>query len=192
MKKLSITIAILAIAAFTSANAQLSQSQINSNLTAQINALATAMGVSVTNYSPVYATSNGVVDTNSIGGEVAPLVGLLQGKGTWATTAIAWLLALATALAPFRTLIRHTIADKFNAYAAASSTEDNAYLRALFSKPWYIGFSILISFAGITLPNLADLDRALNQQNQAVAAAVAPKTAPVAQAAVSTPPKNTI
>lgn len=116
--------------------------------------------------------------TNAVSFELAPVVHLLFGDSSWVSKLLAWIAAFAAALAPFRTMIRHTIADRFNAYAAASTQAQDDYLRGLFSSKWYMTFGFLLSFAGITLPTLSDLERAVAQQHEAVVESKSPPPPP--------------
>lgn len=97
-----------------------------------------------------------------------PLIELLGGKGSWITTVIAWFGAVALALTPFTVFIQHKLADAINNVAASSETDDDAYLRWLFSRGWYRFPTFLLRFANIRFPTLSDLERALKLQAEAV------------------------
>lgn len=97
-----------------------------------------------------------------------PLLELLGGKGTWITTLIAWFAALSLALAPFAVWIRNKLADAINSAAETSGEDDDSYLRSLFSNPLYRLLTFVLNFANIRFPTLAELERAIELQREAV------------------------
>lgn len=128
-------------------------------------------------FSNGVAVATNLVDTTtvaqSVEDEFSPLFSLLVGHTAWGAKAVAWLLAFAAAISPWRTKIKHWISDAFNSYAATATAGQDEWLRALFSKVWYKAAAFGLNFAGISLPTLADLDRVIALQKQALAAATA-------------------
>lgn len=149
-----------------------------SNLTAQVAALQKQSAPtnpvlqSVTYSNGIAVSTNSVAPTAGavVSTELQPLFNLLGGKTqSMLATVMAWFLAISTLVAPWRTKIKHLISDKFNEVAAESSPDQDTYLRTLFGKGWYKLSTLLLAFAGITLPNTSDLDRVIAAQNEASA-----------------------
>jgi len=115
-------------------------------------------------YGP--ASESGVVTAASEA--IQPLLDLLGGKGTIVTTLLAWVAALGMALAPVSTWISHSLRDSLNRVAASQAEDDDAYLRRLFSAKWYSAAAFLLRFISVDLPVLADLERAIKLQAEAV------------------------
>jgi len=124
-------------------------------------------------------TVNTTTTVDAVGAQIAPFLHLLGGGSPWVSKTIAWLAAVSMALAPFRPRIKIYIADWFNRYSATASADQDAWLMALFSKPWYVGGSLLLRFAGIPLPTKADLERNIALQKETAAAAVIAATVKV-------------
>lgn len=97
-----------------------------------------------------------------------PILDLLGGSGTWITTVIAWFAAISAALAPFAVWIRNKLANAINAAAESSGEDDDVYLRTLFSASWYRFLAFVLNFANVRLPTLAELERAIALQKEAV------------------------
>ena len=116
-----------------------------------------------------------VVATNTAASSVVPetlkpIIDLLGAqKGTWITTVIVWFSAISALLAPFAVWIRNKLADALNNAAASSDDiDDDTYLRKLFSNKAYRFVAFVLNFANIRLPKLAELERAIELQKQAV------------------------
>lgn len=108
-------------------------------------------------------------DTSSV---LKPILDLLGGKGTWLTTIMAWGAALSAVLAPFAVWIRNKLADMMNAAAESSDENDDVWLRRLFSRTYYQFLAFLLNFINVRLPTLAELERAIELQRQAVVDAI--------------------
>ncbi|HOP99132.1 MAG TPA: hypothetical protein PLK78_17075 [Verrucomicrobiota bacterium] len=100
--------------------------------------------------------------------EIKPLLDLLSGKFGWLSTVLTWLGAITPVTALFATRFKHWASDKLNEIAASSDKDDDAYLRALFSQQWYRFLAFLLRFTPFQLPTLADLERAIALQEEAV------------------------
>ncbi len=100
-----------------------------------------------------------------------PLFDLLGGKGTWLITVITWFGTLSAILAPFSVWIQHRLTDWLNTAAASSETDDDQWLRNLYGNPLYRFVATALRFIHLRLPTLADLERALQLQQDAVAKA---------------------
>lgn len=121
--------------------------------------------------------TNAVVGTNSvvtpavatgINQTVQPILDLLKGSGTWITTLIAWFAAISAALAPFAVWIRNKLANMINTVAESSGEDDDEFLRRLFSAGWYRILAFVLNFANVRFPTLAELERAIAMQREAV------------------------
>lgn len=97
-----------------------------------------------------------------------PILDLLGGSGTWITTVIAWFAAVSALLAPFAVWIRNKLANAINSAAESSGEDDDTYLRALFSAGWYRFLAFVLNFANVRFPTLAELERAIALQKEAV------------------------
>lgn len=100
--------------------------------------------------------------------ELQPLLDLLGGKAGWLPTALTWLAAIKLASTLVENKLNHWLCDQLNQIAASEGGDDDAYLRALFSRSWYKLGSFLLRFTGLRLPTLADLERAIQHQAEAV------------------------
>ena len=96
-----------------------------------------------------------------------PLLDLLGGKAGLLTTIITWFSALKVLEAFIGGWIARKCADKLNEIAASASTDDDGYLRDLFSQPAYKFGAFVALLIGIRLPSLADLERAIKLQKEA-------------------------
>lgn len=96
--------------------------------------------------------------------DLQPILDLLGGKAGWLGTVITWFGAAQIVLRFADTRIRHWVSDKLNASAASAETDDDELLRGLFSRRWW-----KIAALVFPLPKLADLDRALKLQAEAIA-----------------------
>jgi hypothetical protein len=148
-----------------------------SNLTARLNAMPQPPAVlrSVVFSNDVAVATNDVVPASPAplqpvlvdGIDVSPLIGLLGGHSGKIAAFLTWLIGVNTVLAPLRSRIKNYFSDKFNGLAANSPDED-AYLRNLFSKPWYQTLAFISCFTPFPLPTIARLKRAVALQAEAV------------------------
>lgn len=97
-----------------------------------------------------------------------PLFDLLGGEGPWLTTLLAWIAAIGVALAPVSGAINRWLRDKLNTAASTSGIDDDEWLRRLFTAKWYSIAAFLLRFVRVDLPVLADLERAIGLQKEAV------------------------
>lgn len=82
--------------------------------------------------------------------------------------------SIRVALIPFAGPLNRWIADKLNDVARKSVQDDDDYLRGLFSARWYKFVAVALFLMSVHLPSLADLERAIKLQREAVAAASPP------------------
>lgn len=99
--------------------------------------------------------------------ELQPLIDLLAGKYGGITTVLAWIAAARTAGIFVGGILRRWAADRLNAIAASASLDDDEYLRDTFAHPGYKLIAFLLALAGLDLPSSADLERAIQMQNEA-------------------------
>lgn len=97
-----------------------------------------------------------------------PILDLLGGKGTWLTTIMAWGATISAVLAPFAVWIRNKLTDAINRAAESSDENDDAWLTKLFSAQWYQFLAFALNFVNVRLPTLAELQRAIMLQHEAV------------------------
>ncbi len=71
-------------------------------------------------------------------------------------------------LAPFSVWIQMRLTDLLNTAAASQAVDDDLWLRNLFTHPAYRFVATLLRFAHVRLPTIADLERALQLQSEAV------------------------
>lgn len=100
--------------------------------------------------------------------ELKPLLDLLGGQLGWLPTVITWIAAIKLAMTFFETTFAHWAADKLNEIAATESSDDDDYLRQLFAMGWYRFVAFTMRLLGFRLPTLADLERAIRLQKEAV------------------------
>ena len=100
--------------------------------------------------------------------ELKPLLDLLSGHFGWLPTLLTWIAALKLAMTLFETQFAHWAADRLNAVAASSDEDDDAYLRQIFSAKSYRTVGFVLRMLGFRLPTLADLERAIKLQAEAV------------------------
>lgn len=93
---------------------------------------------------------------------------LLRVLPPWASQVIVWVVALNLALAPFSVWISHKLTDMMNRAAASADVDDDEFLRALFSRPWYRAIAFALRFINVDLPTRAVLERAIALQTEAV------------------------
>lgn len=107
-------------------------------------------------------------ETNNIPQIPDTLEPLLKALPDWAGQLIFWVMTTSLALAPFAVWISHWLRDMANRAAESSEGDDDEFLRRLFSNPVYRTVAILLRFVNIHLPTLADLERAITLQAEAV------------------------
>lgn len=101
--------------------------------------------------------------------ELNPLLKMLGDKvGAWVVKVVMWVMVLSALLAPVAGRIRNKIADVMNRAAETEDGDDDEKLRKLFSNPAYKFAAFILNFANIRLPTLAELERAIKLQAEAV------------------------
>jgi hypothetical protein len=194
------TLLLLSLVLCISARAQTNPPELANeilNLEAQLNAVKAQMAVSnppavistvtFSNGVPFATNADLVASTNAavtaVSDQVKPLVKALEGKYSWFASLVSWATLLAGALAPFRTLIRHGVANYFNSISANATVEQDAYLKELYGSKCYVVLSLIVS-PFITLPSNTDLSRAITLQAEAVSK-VLPPAVPAGQVATA-------
>lgn len=86
----------------------------------------------------------------------------------WAGQILAWVMTTGFVLAPASVWISHKLRDFMNKAAETQAIDDDSWLRKLFSNPIYRTVAVLLRFVSIDLPTLAELERAIALQNEAV------------------------
>lgn len=108
-------------------------------------------------------------ETPTSNSQLRPLLDLLGGgHGKWLLSIITWFGTLSAVLAPFSVWLQHKLTDLCNTAAASSEVDDDEWLRKLYGNPIYRFWATLLRFVHIRLPTLADLERALKLQHEAI------------------------
>ncbi len=109
--------------------------------------------------------------TNSVPvvGPLSPVLDLLPTSvRPFLMKVIVWVGSFGLVLAPFSVWIQMRLTDLLNTAAASSAVDDDAWLTKLFSNPLYRTTATLLRFLHVRLPTIADLERALQLQSEAV------------------------
>jgi hypothetical protein len=93
------------------------------------------------------------------------------GKFPWLGKAITSIAYLKLASTLFEVRLQHWFADQLNEAAASADQDDDAFLRELFAHRAYRVTAFALRLFGFRLPTLADLERAVRLQREAVRAA---------------------
>ena len=89
-------------------------------------------------------------------------------KFPWITKAVTWIAYLKLASTLFEVRLQHWFADRLNEAAASADQDDDTFLRQIFTHRGYRVTAFALRLFGFRLPTLADLERALRLQHEAV------------------------
>lgn len=95
--------------------------------------------------------------------EIQPLISLLTGKFGWLPTLFAWLSALSMALGFVQKRIQDFNEKKLEHFAQSTNPDDDLFLTALLSAPWYRLAAFVAGFLNFWLPTLSDYNREKNK-----------------------------
>lgn len=156
--------AMLAVTALAQTNGTLTNAPVTA-----------AVASAVTNPLPVNvdvvaaaANTNGVPVPDEEVEVPEGLESILKLLPDWLVKPLMWLAAFALALAPFANWLSNKLQDLVNQAAESAETDDDEYLRKLFSNPVYRVAAFVLNLANIRLKTLGDLERAIEQQREAV------------------------
>ncbi len=132
--------------------------------------LSTALASAVLmNSAPSLSVITNAPSVVPVAGPLAPALELLPASfQPVLMKIIVWIGSFGLVLAPFSVWIQMRLTDLLNTAAASQAVDDDLWLRNLFTHPAYRFVATLLRFAHVRLPTIADLERALQLQSEAV------------------------